>query len=330
MESCGLELRNKTKKELVEICKLNEIKGCSNKSKSELIKYICSVGVIKPSVDRQYVTATERAILETLDHTPLTEYGLASMMDRLNIMFPYDRINQFKRKGFIIEEKKSNGDIVYKCTQKGRTMFLPWLKQIMKKRIPKHVMRAFNELGGNSNEYSIGLDFEDPFKDPEQIYAFQGGIDETLHLQDWEVFGHTHPNRNAPLPSTADIKNMKLFEPEFISAGGHSIILILENKQKHDKWKRENINKEQHSYPIDIEWVKRHYKKIDNVSDQFHLIFTKEGRKIFYNETGVRVEPWYPMMQIPMIKDAIREKKRIFNVPTNYLSKWHAKRYSNL
>lgn len=41
MKSCDLELESKTKKELVEICKLNDIRGCTTKTKTPLINFIC-------------------------------------------------------------------------------------------------------------------------------------------------------------------------------------------------------------------------------------------------------------------------------------------------
>lgn len=329
MGSCGLELRNKTKKELVEICKLNEIKDCSaNKKKDDLVKIICNHGIIKASTDRLYMTPPEKRLLMDLEIYPLTELNLLELMYKRGFPFPNDLLNRFKRRGFIFEKENSRGEIVYYPSKKGKTMYMPILKQLMRKKVKKNVMNAFEELGKGMNEYSIGLDFEDPFRDPEQIYAYQGGDSSTLRVPDWEMFGHTHPDRAYPSPSTADIRNMELYYPEFITANGKSIILNVENKQKHDKWKKENQYRDGGTHPVDLGYAQKHYKNGHFLKEYKDLVYDHVGRKIFYNETGVRITPWYPQMDIPMRMDKKQEKK-IFDIPRSKLSEWHKKRYAS-
>ena len=136
--------------------------------------------------------------------------------------------------------------------------------QSMEKVISPEIINSIKQLAKNRREYSIGLDFERELKNPQQIVAIQGAETFTYHLHDdFEMFGHTHPSVENPIPSKNDLLNMKIGRPEFIVSGktGKAIIMNIENDASYRDWKKYpyslsglNLNKKEdrdnHIHPI--------------------------------------------------------------------------------
>ena len=176
----------------------------------------------------------------------------------------------------------SDGKAVYNANKEAfENLEIPEYKS-MTKELPIDVMQSAKALAKNEREYSIGIDFERELKNPQQIVAIQGAKTFTWHLnEDFEFFGHTHPNLSEPHPS----KNGR---PEFIVAGksGKTIIVNIENDNIYRKWKREK-------YPMSYSWFD---------------LNKKENRDRFFEFTGVKVYPYRKGMKVKLIDDPKLEK----------------------
>ena len=172
----------------------------------------------------------------------------------------------------------------------------------MVKTIPQNLIDSIKALVKDADhEYSIDIDFERHLESPEQMLIMKGGERETLKHNDFEIFGHSHPNQKYPSPSNVDLKNLKLLKPEFLVANtGKAIIMNIENW---NKW--------------------RAYKDSDK-NVQTHGLSEEYYRKRLFEKTGVRVYPFTKELKIEMIDDNVKEK-RFPRASTYYMEKWESK-----
>lgn len=202
----------------------------------------------------------------------------------------------------------------------------PGAYPIMKKTPSDNIIKSFKELAKNPREYSIGIDFERKLIHPQTIVALEGGESETIRFEDFEMFGHTHPNSHYAAPSTQDLRGIELFKPEFVVAGlsGKTMIVNIENYAQYKKWKKANEDRRIHTNPISREILEKKYgvniaKKYLNGSA---ILRDKKGRAIFLKETGIRAYPYKKGMTIEMIDDPTFEKK-IPTISSKLLEKYH-------
>jgi len=173
---------------------------------------------------------------------------------------------------------------------------------IMQKEIPSDVMQSTKALSKNKREYAIAIDFERELENPQQIVAVQGAETFTYRLGDFEFFGHTHPSRYDPHPSTGDLVNMVYGKPEFIVAGltGKAIIINIEDYNKY------------------YDWLQRMKQESKTNKDYFHYDYwshplfdlnKKVYRDKFFENTGINVYPYKKGMVISLINDPKLEKR---------------------
>ena len=204
-------------------------------------------------------------------------------------------------------------------------------KDTMTKTIPDNLAKGFKEIAKDKTEHSIMVDFERGLNQPQRSAIVQGGKNETLKYEDFELYGHTHPNRSEPVPSTGDIRNMKYLEPEFIIAGGTGKmnIINIEDPNTYDRWKSRMSRKGGASHPIrgerfDTLIKKDKYKKLHG-QDYYTITKSKEGRDLFFEETGVKIYPYKKKTTIEMKDDPHLEKK-MPSVDPYHLKKWQNKK----
>lgn len=202
----------------------------------------------------------------------------------------------------------------------------------MEKTLDHNLIQGLKEVAKSDNEQSIALDFERNTWQPQRTVIMEGGKTQTLRIKDFEMFGHTHPNEIEPTPSTADLRSMKLLEPEFIVAGktGKIYIMNIENKAKWEIWKARYYRQRPSAHPIPKDrFEKRIQEKPykDHISKWRYSDFTETelGRQLFYEETGIRLIPYKNPTTIEM-KDDPHYEKEMPTVPASYLRKWQGKR----
>lgn len=209
-------------------------------------------------------------------------------------------------------------------------------QRIMTKEIPENLIQGIKKITKNNDfEYAIAIDFERKFEQPERMFILKSGRSETIKIDDFELYGHTHPGHYCATPSTADLWNMKLLKPEFIIAGksSHAILLNIENLEKYNAWKEDGWERQQRSgksiggtNPIDVDVYKKANIKVmrdENDSMFYHaLTRSKRGRDLIYEETGVRIYPFKGKVKIEMIDDPNPEKE-LPKVSQRTLIKWH-------
>lgn len=186
------------------------------------------------------------------------------------------------------------GDLIYESNKREFTHLREPKKDTMKKTLPNSIMKSAEGLAENAREYSIGIDFERELEQPQQILGIQGGTDFTFHLQDdFEMYGHTHPDTEEPIPSKNDLINLSPGRPEFLVAGnsGKSIIMQIGN---------ENIYRQ----------FKEDAREYSNVYDyKKYNLNTKKGRVGFLKEYGVRILPYKKGTKITILNDPHLEKR---------------------
>lgn len=230
--------------------------------------------------------------------------GSVMTQKQIESRFGYEVFKHAYNRGYLAY-KIQNKTFTYSLGEDGKKLFYanpkafenlktPALAKPMAKGLPANLMESFKELASNSREYSIGLDFERELRNPQQIVAIQGAKDFTFHIgKDFEMFGHTHPNRSHPEPSTNDLLNLQYGRPEFIVAGKKrgnikskfkAIIMNLEDEQKYREWKKD-----------------------PKALIRFDLGY-KRDRDRFFEETGVRIYPYRKGMKVQLIDDPKLEK----------------------
>ena len=200
----------------------------------------------------------------------------------------------------------------------------------MKKKIPHNLMKGFKEIAKDNYEHSIMVDFERKLQLPQRVAIIKGGSTETLKYYDFELYGHTHPNQRIPIPSLADLRNIKPLEPEFIIAGssGKTIILNIENVAIYDKWVNTKSYKP-HAYPIDQEDISNLQQRKKYQNDDLTkritpgtILKSKIGREMFFDFTGIRIYPYKKNTTLELKDDPMYEK-RMPNISTENLKKYH-------
>lgn len=205
-------------------------------------------------------------------------------------------------------------------------------QKTMVKTIPPEMANSFKELAKNEREYSIAMDFERRDQVPQRVAAFQGGKAQTVKIEDFELYGHTHPDEVWVAPSLADIRNLKELEPEFLIAGdsGKMIIMTIEDPVRYHIWHSQFKNYLGGTNPIRQsrynEIIKNDTRFSDlKPSDYYTLLGTKKGRDLFFNETGVRIYPYRKETTIEL-KDDPKYEKTMPSIPQPYLKKYHSEK----
>jgi hypothetical protein len=160
--------------------------------------------------------------------------------------------------------------------------------KMTERELKPYLIETVTSLGKAKKEYSIGIDFERELEQPERIVGIQGGTDFTFKLnEDFEMYGHTHPDREVAKPSKKDLLSLEPGRPEFIVAGetGDAIIMEIGNENAYRFWKK---------FPS--YW-----------SSQYDFS-TAEDINRFYRNTGIKITPYRKGMKIRMIDDPRREK----------------------
>lgn len=188
------------------------------------------------------------------------------------------------------------------------------LDPIMEKELEPNIVQSLKALSKNPREYSIGLDFERKLRLPQTIVEVKGGEKQTIKFDDFEMFGHTHPDRVNANPSAADLRNLEMLRPEFIIAGksGDMILLNIEDPQVYQKWRKKSEGLPKYSRALSEEDIKKYGENLLQQERMGKLLKYKKGRDVFYKETGVKIYPYKKGMKIEMIDDPNFEKK----VPT--------------
>ena len=209
-------------------------------------------------------------------------------------------------------------------------------RKTMIKHLPPDIMKGLKKVARDKFEHSIALDFERRDTQPQRVVIMKGGEAETIKIEDFEFFGHTHPNRKTPDPSFADISSMKTLEPEFIIAGktGKTTILNVEAPEKLRKHIFKRKVPRGNSTAIeqkDIEHQKKRKKYKDdpllkNITP-YNITETARGRELFFDITGIKL---YPLKEkatyVEMKNDPVKEKA-VPTIPKEYLEKYQRGRY---
>jgi len=193
----------------------------------------------------------------------------------------------------------------------------------MTKEFPDNIAKGVKGLAEGDREQSIAIDFERTLYQPQRLAVVEGSRTSSIKIDDFEIFGHTHPNSTWVMPSTNDLLLMNYKEPEFIVAGssGKMMFFNVEDPNKMAKWLEESEEKglfksKDGSYPISSETLSKKYGRLSR-----SLLEDKEGREIFFQETGVRAYPYKKGMKIEMRDDPHLEK-RMPSVSQRLLYKW--------
>lgn len=198
----------------------------------------------------------------------------------------------------------------------------------MVKDFPENIAEAVKEISKGEYEHSIGIDFERLMEQPQRMVIIQGGKSETIKLEDFEMFGHTHPDWEEPIPSSADLESMYYLSPEFLVAGktGKMIFMNIEDDEIHDKWIDKKLDPGDHPIPYkdykDLIKSSKYSGKL-TPGDYENLNTTKAGRELFFDYTGVRLYPYKgKVVKIEMLDDPVVEKPYL-DVPKEYLKEYH-------
>lgn len=246
-------------------------------------------------------------------------------------------IFNYKEKEYIriVEDQRKQGKIAQSDEIKEKR----WLTETMVKKMPDNIMKGFKEIGKDTYEHSFMVDFERYLEQPQRVAIVKGGMAKTPKFQDFELFGHSHPNQRNPSPSLTDVRLMKTLEPEFIIAafGGKTIFLNIENENEHSKWKERNVGRKGNTHPYEFHDVKRVLRRKKYQGDKeaqkfngdyqksmFHLLESKKGREIFLDITGVKVFPYKKNLTIEL-KDYLYLGKKMPNIPREDLSHYQIK-----
>ncbi|MEA3248443.1 MAG: hypothetical protein U9Q73_01930 [Nanoarchaeota archaeon] len=164
-------------------------------------------------------------------------------------------------------------------------------QQTMVKEIPYNMLKGIREISRFSPyEYSFAIDFEREDSNPERLYIMKGAKDYTLKLNDFELFGHTHPDHMFPLPSRGDISNLEVMKPEFIltPTTAQTIIMNIEDPEQLARFLKTDISTYQLSKKIINNYFKNDKRYKNLIADPLLLLKYSAGRLLFEAETGVR------------------------------------------
>lgn len=203
----------------------------------------------------------------------------------------------------------------------------------MEKELPHNIMEGIKEIGKDDYEHSIAIDFEREIYQPQRMAVVEGGKTQTIRIDDFEIYGHTHPGEDTPRPSIADLITMEYLEPDFIVAGksGKIHIYNIENPGQYLKWKIQHPY-EKGSNPIHFGDIYKvlsddKYRNKPGIGEltPYNYEQTKLGREMFFDITGVKIYP-YKKGTIIEMKDDPHFEKRMPTVQPKYQEKYYSQR----
>lgn len=173
------------------------------------------------------------------------------------------------------------------------------------KKIPSHLINKIREMADVPYENSFCINFEESeegktfptlttsslCKGSGNTIITRGGfhpfqaMTATERIEKCDIFGHSHPNWSDNTPSLTDLENMKACKPEFILAKDDIYFLNIENKKKLKDFIEIQKNNPTFTMP--------------RISIKKNKYWTNEDvRKLFFEETGVKVYPYKKDMLI--------------------------------
>jgi len=244
-------------------------------------------------------------------------------------------MNKLVKAGYLKSDTKGNVSFTEKGVKAevlGKFRYKTY-ELTMRKKFREVLADSFRHIAKGSNEYSIMIDFERRYKSPERIVFLRGGKGQTIHIPDFEMFGHTHPNRSQARPSLEDLVGMSN-NPDFIVASKKNwkdwnkpdakfdISLIqIKNRYKY----KEFVDK----YWYDVQFKSKAKKK--EMKDKYYNeiawpldVRNKLKANLFEEQTGIRIWPYRKNMMVELPMDDIKEKQ----VPT--ISRSYLKKYQRL
>jgi len=158
------------------------------------------------------------------------------------------------------------------------------------------------------------------------MLLLKGSHDETVKFEDFEIFGHSHPKSKRPIPSTADLMNMKFLQPEFIVSGasGKIIFMNIDDKKRYWKWKMnaERGIEENTMTTRDVPFSPKEFKRITGSLEGYsQFLETEDGRDMFFRKTGVKIYQVKTPIKVEMV-DLVNRDKYAQHVSKQTLEKW--------
>nr|BDI55125.1 MAG: bifunctional (p)ppGpp synthase/hydrolase RelA [uncultured archaeon] len=328
------ELEKFTKKQLMELVKSH------TKYPSEIIRiYWLKDDIIKCMVRYEETYREKGKRFEQLDRSTKKQL-IEKMKKNQETYFGYATMPEYWTKMDVIywmihkeAERRNLGKIKASSIKQSEKVKAISPFPTMTKEFPDNIAKGVRGLAEGDREQSIAIDFERTLHQPQRMIAIEGGRTSTIRIDDFEIFGHTHPNSTWVMPSATDLLLMNYKEPEFIVAGksGKIMFFNVEDPNKMTEWLEKSNEKgvfksKVGTNPINSETLLKKYgQKIYNKYGYINtLLKDKEGREIFFQETGVRVYPYKKGMKIEMRDDPHLEKK-VPSVSYELLYKWKYK-----
>lgn len=229
----------------------------------------------------------------------------------------------------VVEDKRK----VQRIEQSRKVKLRYPYRRTMEKELPDNLAKGVKEIGKDEYEHSIAIDFERDLKQPQRMAVVEGGKAETLKINDFEIYGHSHPDAAYPRPSNADIRNLRYLKPEFIIAGktGRIQLYNIEDPQQYEKWKQtHDYVPNANAITYDDLYKLSRRKKYKNLPDLYKIYpynysETELGREMFFDITGIKIYPYRKGTVIEMQDDPIYEKT-MPSVPQHYQRKYHEQR----
>jgi hypothetical protein len=309
-----LELRKLDRTELLDLVHLNSsVKGIIKlgiETREDLISFLRN-NIFLPQLSEW---KQEELYLNVLSDND--KFALLNLRDN-QYMNRYELMDLLGRKRFQILEKDNifmRYGSSYTLTEQGKSLLenhsnfyenlnLPEEK-IMEKEIPHNIILSSKELvEGHNREYSIGIDFERELEQPQQILIQQGATDFTYKLNDFEIYGHSHPNKVIPNPSRKDLLNLRYGKPEFIIGGKKPIWYGNEQKPL-------EVELERRLFFFNIEDPKKYneWKRETNPKIPKIKINLDRERERFFKATGIKIYPYKKGLKLKLMDDPKLEK----------------------
>jgi len=276
--------------------------------------------VLRHLIPETIAEAIDKGDLIEEDYTKLELYKIAKENNLLDYKKKFNKLSKRGYINFIIEEEMARQEIFIEPKteeQKRKKRYYPkyharMKPELMEKELGIEIMDASRELAKEDREYAIGIDFENPLKDPQRFLAVRGEKRSCLKIDDVEIFGHTHPHRDYPDPSLNDLSLMVPYKPEFIVAGktGKIIIIEIKNPTKYKKWMgmvdekiKDNKNIQKGLVPLFSQ------NKEGSIKITFpDLGYSTVDRESFFQKTGIQIRDYKPNMKLKIPKDVYYEK----------------------
>ena len=318
------ELEKLTKKQLMELVKSH------TKYPSEAIRiYWLKDDIIKCMVRYEKTYQKKGKRFEQLDRSTKKQL-IEKMKKNQETYFGYATMPEYWTKMDVIywmihkeAERRNLGKIKASSIKQSEAVKAISPFPTMTREFPDNIAKGVRGLAEGDKEQSIAIDFERTLYQPQRLVAVEGSRTSTIRIDDFEIFGHTHPNSYRVMPSATDLLHMNYKEPEFIVAGqsGKIMFFNVEDPNKMMEWLEKSNEKgifesKVGKDPISSKILLKKYGRLGR-----SLLEDKEGREIFFQETGVKVYPYKKGMKIEMRDDPHLEK-RMPSVSQKLLYKW--------